>query len=147
MNQRNNHRIGESFDHSQGLNGASDPPLVFAAKYDEKPITVSPSVPGSAQNPVESDTSTATITNKGMTFPMSLQPNFFSPGRNGGALPQAPPRLPSDVENTSSQPQFQICQTRSCTTVDGAIASDKLKEEELTIEGGTISISTAYSQG
>ena len=147
MNQGNNHQIGESFDHSQGLNGGSGPPLVFAAKFDEKHISVSPKIPGNAQNPVEFDTSTAPITNKGMTFPMSLQPNFFSPVRNGGALPQAPPRLPSDAENTSSQTQSQLCQARSCTTVDGAIASDKLKEEELTIEGGTISISTAYSQG
>ncbi|PON82983.1 Basic helix-loop-helix transcription factor [Trema orientale] len=144
---RNNHRVGESFDHSQGLNGASGPPLVFATKFDEKNIAVSPTVPGNAQNLVESDTSTATITNKGMTFPVSLQSNFFSPVRNGGALPQTPPRLRPDVENSSSQPHSQLCQTRSCTTVDGAIASDKLKEEELTIEGGTISISTAYSQG
>ncbi|XP_024024838.1 transcription factor BIM1 isoform X3 [Morus notabilis] len=144
---RNNHRIGESFDHSQGMNGGPGPALVFTGKFEEKHISVSPTVPGSAQNPVESDTSTATITNKGLSFPMSLQPNFFSPLRNGGEVPQAPSSHPSAVENTSPQPQSQLCQTRSCTTVDGAVATDKLKEEELTIEGGTISISSAYSQG
>ncbi|XP_062116863.1 transcription factor BIM2 isoform X2 [Humulus lupulus] len=147
MPWRNNHRLVEAFDHSQGLNGVSGPPLVFSAQFDEKHASVIPKAPGNAQHPVESDISTATITNKGMTIPMSLQPNFFTPVRNGGASSHAPSRLPSDLENTSSQPQSQLCQTRSCTTVDGAIASDKLKEEELTIEGGTISISTAYSQG
>lgn len=147
MPWRNNNRMGESFDHSQGMNGGSGPALVFARKFEEKHISVSPAVPGSAQNPVESDTSTGTITNKGMTFPISLQPNFFSPVRNGSAVPRVPPRHLLDVENTSPQPQSQLCQTRSCTSVDGAVASDKLKEEELTIEGGSISISSAYSQG
>lgn len=139
--------MGESFDHSQGMNGGPGPALVFGRKFEEKHISASPAVPGSAQNPVESDTSTGTITNKGMTFPISLQPNFFSPVRNGSAVPRAPPRHLLDVANTSPQPQSQLCQTRSCTSVDGAVASDKLKEEELTIEGGSISISSAYSQG
>lgn len=130
---------------------------MFATKIDEKNICVSPTIPGSAQNPVESDTSTATtfkaldhhssITNKAMPFPMLLQQNLFSPVRSGGAVPQAQPRLPSDAENISSQPQSQLCQTRSCTTTNGAVANDKLKEQELTIEGGTINISSAYSQG
>lgn len=129
------------------MNGGPGPALVLTGKFEEKHISVSPTAPGSAQNPVESDTSTATITNKGISFPTSLQPNFFSPLRNGGDVPQAPSSHPSAVENTSPQPQSQLCQTRSCTTVDGAVATDKLKEEELTIEGGTISISSAYSQG
>ncbi|XP_030493398.1 transcription factor BIM1 isoform X2 [Cannabis sativa] len=145
MPWRNNHRLGEAFDHSQALNGVSGPPLVFASKFDEKHATAIPKAPGNAQHLVESDISTTTVTNKGVTIPMSLQPNFFLP--NGGASSHCPPRLPSDLENRSFQPQSQLCQTRSCTTVDGSIASDKLKEEELTIEGGTISISTAYSQG
>ncbi|KAL5544869.1 hypothetical protein UlMin_008653 [Ulmus minor] len=146
---RNNQRIVESFDHSQGMSNGPGPALVFAAKLDEKPVAVPPTVPSSVQKTVESDTSTATISNKAMPFPMSsLQPNFFSPARCGGAgVPQVPLRLPCDAENGSSQPPSQLFQARSRTSVDAAVASDKLKEQELAIEGGTISISSAYSQG
>ncbi|VVA21357.1 PREDICTED: mRNAion factor [Prunus dulcis] len=158
MPWRNNPKHRESYcDQSRGMNGGSGPALVFAAKFDEKTTSVSPSIPGSsAQNPVESDTSTETtfkamdhhpgITSKPMPFPLSMQPNFFTPVRSGGAaVPQLPPRLPSDAENTS-QHQSMLCQTVSCAT-DGAAARDKLKEQELTIEGGRINISSAYSQG
>ena len=157
LKQRNNHRPAESYvDQSRGVNSASAPALVFAGKFDEKNICVSPTIAGSAQNPVESDISTATtfkqmdnhpmITNKGIPFPMSLQPNVFTPVRISGAVPQLPPKLASDAENISSHPQPQLCQLRSCPT-DGGTTSDKPKEQDLTVEGGTISISSVYSQG
>ncbi|KAK4567918.1 hypothetical protein RGQ29_003621 [Quercus rubra] len=157
MPWRNNHRPAESYvDQSRGVNSASAPALVFAGKFDEKNICVSPTIAGSAQNPVESDISTATtfkqmdnhpmITNKGIPFPMSLQPNVFTPVRISGAVPQLPPKLASDAENISSHPQPQLCQLRSCPT-DGGTTSDKPKEQDLTVEGGTISISSVYSQG
>ncbi|KAM1322957.1 hypothetical protein PS2_015436 [Malus domestica] len=160
MPWRNNHKLRESYcDQSRGMNGGSAPALAFAATFDEKPTSVSPAIPGScAQNPVESDTSTETtvkavdhhpgITSKPMPFPLSMQPNFFTPVRTSGAaaaVPQIPPRLPSDAENTSRH-QPMLCQTISRTT-DGAATRDKLKEQELTIEGGRINISSAYSQG
>ncbi|KAK3225538.1 hypothetical protein Dsin_005400 [Dipteronia sinensis] len=158
MPWRNNNKPAESYvDQSRGINSGSGPALVYAAKFDEKKIAVSPAIPRTAQNPVDSEMSTATtfksmdhqpgITNKSMPFPMSLQPNYFTPVRSGGVVAQLPPRLTtSDAENTTSQPQAQLCNIRSCTS-DGVVASDKLKEQELTIEGGTINISTAYSQG
>ncbi|XP_015572073.2 transcription factor BIM1 isoform X1 [Ricinus communis] len=153
---RNGSRSVESYvDQSRGSNSGAGPALLFAAKLEEKNINLSPSVPGSAQNRVESDVNSATtfmvdhypgMTNKGIPFPVSLQPNFFNCGRNGGAVAQLPPRLVSDVENTASQPESQSNQTRSCTT-EGAVAVDKLKEQQLSIEGGTINISSVYSQG
>ncbi|CAN6585010.1 unnamed protein product [Malus baccata var. baccata] len=160
MPLRNNHKLRESYcDQSRGMNGGSAPALAFAATFDEKPTSVSPAIPGScAQNPVESDTSTETtfkavdhhpgITSKPMPFPSSMQPNFFTPVRTSGAaaaVPQVPPRLPSDAENTSRHHPM-LCQTISRTT-DGAATRDKLKEQELIIEGGRINISSAYSQG
>ncbi|KAM1340526.1 hypothetical protein ACFX2H_038905 [Malus domestica] len=156
----NNHKLKESYcDQSRGMNGVSGPALPFAAKFDEKPTSVSPTIPAScAQNPVESDTSTETtfkavdhhpgITSKSMPFPLSMQPNLFAPVRSSAAaaaVPPIPPRLPSDAENTS-QHRSMLCQTRSCAT-DGTATRDKLKEQELTIEGGRINISSAYSQG
>ncbi|KAK6261785.1 hypothetical protein QUC31_007601 [Theobroma cacao] len=157
MPWRNNHRPTENYaDQSRAINGVSAPALVFSAKFDEKNITVAPTIPGSAHNPIESDMSTATtfraidlspgMMNKTMPFPVSLQPNFFASAQSTGAAAQLVPRLPSDVANCASQPQSIACHSGSFTT-DGALPSEKLKEQELTIEGGTISISSVYSQG
>ena len=133
----------------------SSPAVVFSAKLDEKNITVAPTIPGSGQNPIKSDMSTATtfraidlppgMMNKTMPFPVSLQPNFFTSAQSTGPAAQLPPRLPSDAENSASKPQSILCHTGSCT--NGALPSEKLKEQELTIEGGKISISSVYSQG
>lgn len=158
MEQKNNHKHAESYvDQSQGINNGSATALVFAAKFNEKNVSISPAIPGSAQKPVESDMTSAStfktmdpqpgITNKAMPFPMSLQPNCYKPVRNGGAAPSLRPRLASDAENTTSQPQTLECHTRSCTG-DMPIANNKkLKEQELPVEGGRINISNAYSQG
>ncbi|KAJ9140590.1 hypothetical protein P3X46_031222 [Hevea brasiliensis] len=154
---RNGHRPSESYvDQSRGMNSGAGPAFLFAAKVDEKNIALSPTIPRSARNPVESDIKSATafklldhhpeITNKAMPFPSSLQPNFFSSCRTGGAVAQVPPRMVSDAENMTSQPQSQSYQIRSCAN-DGAVAIDKLKEQELSIEGGAINISSLYSQG
>lgn len=143
-------------DQSRGINNGSAPALVFAGKFDEKNVCSSPTIVGSVQNQVESDISTATdskqmdhhpgIPNKAIPFPVSLQPNFFTPVRTSGAVHEIPPVLASDAENIPSQPQRQLSQRRSCTT-DGIASSDRMKEQDLTVEGGTISISSVYSQG
>ncbi|KAJ6888488.1 transcription factor BIM1-like isoform X3 [Populus alba x Populus x berolinensis] len=147
---KNNSRpVESSVDQSRGLNSGAGPALLFAAKLDERNITASPSInPGGARNPVESDMTSANamdrhpgFTNKSIPFPISLQPS-----RTAGAAAQFPPRLPSDAENLASQTQPQSCHARSWST-DEAVASDKLKEKDLTVEGGTTSISNAYSQG
>ncbi|KAJ6868555.1 transcription factor BIM1-like isoform X2 [Populus alba x Populus x berolinensis] len=157
---RNNSRpVESSADQSRGVNSGVGPALLFAANLDEKNITISPSInPGGVRNAVESNVSSAStfnamdhhpnlgITNKAMPFPISLQPNLFHPGRIAGAAAQFPPRLAFDAENTATQPQPQPRHAISCTS-DGAVASDKLKQQNLTVEGGTISISSAYSQG
>lgn len=156
LKQRNSNRPGESYvDQSQGLNNGAGPALLFATKLEEKNIAVSSTVPGEAQNPVESDMSSATTVsamdrhpgttdNRAMPFPISLQPNFFNSGRTTSATAQNPPRMASDAQNMATQ--LQLSHARSCIT-DGAVAVDKLKEQELAIEGGTISISSVYSQG
>uniref|UniRef100_A0A5B7BE95 Putative transcription factor BIM1 isoform X2 n=1 Tax=Davidia involucrata TaxID=16924 RepID=A0A5B7BE95_DAVIN len=157
MPWRNNHRPAEGFvDQSRGMNIGSGPALTFAAKFEEDNILVSPAIPRNGQNPVQSDMSTATtfkamdhhpgLTNKGVPLPVPLQPNIFTPGGSNGAVAPLAPRLASDAENTLSQPQSQLWQSSSCTT-DSVVASDKMKEQELTIESGTISISSVYSQG
>ncbi|KAG5229950.1 transcription factor BIM [Salix suchowensis] len=155
---RNNTRpVESSIDQSRGVNSGVSPALLLAAKLDEKNITISSSInPGGARNPDDSDTSSAStfnamdhqpgITNKAMPIPISLQPNLFNTGRIAGAAAQFPPRLAFEAENTETEPQPQPWHAISCTS-DGAVASDKLKQQNLTVEGGTISISSAYSQG
>ncbi|TYJ20442.1 hypothetical protein E1A91_A09G264800v1 [Gossypium mustelinum] len=111
-------------DQSRAINSVSTPSaLVFS---------VAPNIPGTAMNPVDSDMSTATtlrpvdlgpaMMNKTMPFAVSPQPNSITSA-------QSTPTLTSDAET------------------NGALPIKKLKEQELTVEGGTISISSVYSQG
>ncbi|XP_039042409.1 transcription factor BIM1-like isoform X3 [Hibiscus syriacus] len=156
---RSNQRPTENYaDQSRAINGVSAPSVVFPAKLDEGNNTVTPTMHESAENPIEPpNTSRATTTtframdlspgmmDKTIPFPVSLQPNFFNSAHNTVPATQIAPRLPSDAENSVSQPQTIPCHTRSCTT-NGSLPNEKPKEQELTIEGGTISISCAYSQ-
>ncbi|XP_019439026.1 PREDICTED: transcription factor BIM1 isoform X2 [Lupinus angustifolius] len=152
MPWRNNDKPSESFEHG-GTNSGSvpSPSFLFASKMDEKNITISPKIRGSTQN-VEPGLSTATnfktmdhhprIANNAFPIPSSPQPNFFTPtqcGGQGGVVSQLTRRLASDAENAIYQP-FEECQTMMAT-------SEKLKDKELTIEGGAISISSVYSKG
>lgn len=59
-------------------------------------------------------------------------------GGLGGVVSQLAHRSGSDAEN-KYQPSVE-CQTMAAT-------SEKLKEKELAIEGGAISISSVYSKG
>ncbi|KAE9601895.1 putative transcription factor bHLH family [Lupinus albus] len=148
----NNDKASESFEHG-GTNSGSvpSPPFLFASKTDEKNITISPTIPGSAKN-VESGLNTATnfkpmdhqtgIMNNVFPIPISSQPNFFTTTQSegqGGVVSQLKHKLSSDAENAIYQP-LEECQTMMAT-------SEKLKDKELTIEGGAISISSVYSKG
>lgn len=82
------------------------------------------------------------IMNKAFPKPCSSQPNFFTPtqiGGPGGVVSQLTHRLAPDAENTIYQPSVES----QTMTAPG----EKLKEKELTIEGGAISISSVYSKG
>ncbi|KAL5064920.1 hypothetical protein RYX36_026657 [Vicia faba] len=149
--QRNSDRPAESFQ-PRGTNSGSNPSptLLFASKIEEK-IPISPTIPASTPN-VESGLSTAAafktidhqsgIMNKTFQIPTSSQPNIFPSTQisgSGGAVSQLRHRLASDAENIIYQPSVET-QTMTST-------NEKLKEKELTIEGGAISISSVYSQG
>ncbi|KAE9609664.1 putative transcription factor bHLH family [Lupinus albus] len=153
MSWINNDKPAESFEHP-GTNSGSgpSPSLLFASNTEEKNITISPKTPGSIQN-VESGVGTASnfktmdhhpgIANKACPVPISPQPNLFTPTQNGGQggmMSQLTHRLAFDVENAIYQQPSEECQTWTAT-------SEKLKDKELTIEGGAISISSVYSKG
>lgn len=146
---RNNYRPGESFvDQSRGTNNGSGPAFIFA---NENKITASETI-SQKGHPVESNVITNTTfktlnelsrsTHKVVPLPLHLQPKAFT---GGGAVDQLPPRLDSG-SNNKPRPQSQLWQIRPSNT-DCAVLSDKSKEQELSVEGGTINISTVYSQG
>ncbi|XP_017412019.1 transcription factor BIM1 isoform X6 [Vigna angularis] len=151
LEQRNNDKPAENFQHRGTDNGSSpSPALLFSSKNEERNISISPTIPGSTQN-VESGLSTATtsktvdhqagIVNNAFPIPISSQLNFFPPaqmGGPGGVVSQVAHIPVSDAEN-KYQPSVE-CQTMAAT-------SEKLKEKELAIEGGAISISSVYSKG
>ncbi|XP_022732868.1 transcription factor BIM2-like isoform X2 [Durio zibethinus] len=129
---RNSHWRVQSFvGHQQDIQNGSGPGSTFALKFDENNININPTMITSAQNPVESDpirdtTSKALdqqseLSNRGMPLPIR--------GDNVLAHP---------VTTPISEAQSTEC----------LVSNDTLnQQEDLTIEGGTISISSVYSQG
>lgn len=154
---RNNQRSADVYnDQSRGINSGSVPALVLAAKFIEKNSPLSPIVPGSSHNAVDSDTSSASTLkavdyhsgriNNAVQFPMSMPPKLYAPTRDGSVVPQPPKQLSSETDHPSLRPEIRSCEAR-CYNNDVAVASEMQKEQDLTIEGGTINISSVYSQG
>lgn len=141
MKQRNSHWRVQSFvGHPQAINNGSGPGSAFSGKFDENNIDITSTMLVKAQNPVESDLSRdATCKamdhqsefNKAIVMPISLQSNMSAPVQSEGGLVHPLQGPVSDAQSA-----------------DCPITSETLsKKEELMIEGGTISISSAYSQG
>ncbi|KAM1633226.1 hypothetical protein ACFXTN_010314 [Malus domestica] len=144
MPWRNSHWRVQSFvGNPQAIKSDTAPVSPFPGKFDENNISINPNMLGnSTPNPVESDPSRDVaskivdrqpeIVNKGIPQPMPL-PNITPPVRSDGVLAQP------------LQGQISDAQSTQCPTTS---ASDALSQhEELTVEGGTISISSVYSQG
>lgn len=141
MKQRNSHWRVQSFvGHPQAINNGSGPGSMFSGKFDENNVNINPTMLVSAQNPIESDLSRdATCKaidhqsefNKAIVMPVSLQSSMPAPVQSAGGLVHP-------LQGPVSDTQLADC----------PITSETLsKREELMVEGGTISISSAYSQG
>lgn len=141
MKQRNSHWRVQSFvGHPQAINNGSGPGSAFSGKFDENNINITSTMLAKEQNSVESDLSRdATCKamdhqpefNKAIAMPMSLQSNMLAPVPSEGGLVHP-------LQGPVSDAQSADCPITSETPS---------KKEELMIEGGTISISSAYSQG
>lgn len=151
--QRNNCNPAQCYiDQSQV---AKSGPVFLFAGSDEKITSHSPAFPRCSHNPVESEVSTSTTfrepdhhpgtTNKATSYP-ALQPLHFIPVMSEGAKTVLQSQVAYNADNKPCEMQPLLCETRSCTT-DIAAFGNKLKEPEQSIEGGRISISSAYSQG
>ncbi|CAI0431763.1 unnamed protein product [Linum tenue] len=159
---RSNNRTAESYvDQSRVTNeDANSSGLQYAPKLDDKNASISATIPGlGAQKPADSDTSSATtpkamnhhhhhhsgIPNKAMPFPMSLQTNPLNPVRAcSGTSAQPSLQVKTNIDSVTTQPQSQPGHFRPNGFVH---AGDHLKDQDLNVEGGTISISSAYSRG
>lgn len=141
MPWRNSHWRVQSFvGNPQTLkNGSgSGPGSTFSGKFDESIATITPTMLASTQNPVESDPSRDAacraidhqpeLANKGIAMSMPLQANMSTLVRSDTGLSHPLQRPLSDVQST-----------------DCVMTGET--QEDLMIEGGTINISSVYSQG
>lgn len=106
------------------------------------------SIAGSSKNHPEynaGDHLNPAVTNEGVSFPVSVQPNILATVRSSLAS-QLSAMAGADLGTKGLQPQSHVAQTKPRTGEFTAL-NDKIKEQELSIEGGTISISAAYSRG
>ncbi|XP_021912295.1 transcription factor BIM2 isoform X2 [Carica papaya] len=135
---RNSHwRVQNLVNHPQSIKNGSGPGSTYTGKFEENNITIAPSMLTGSQNPLEPDANRDVackvmdrqpeLASKGVALPMPLQANMAA---QGDCVPAHPLQRPvSDA------------QTSEC------VSSDSLSQEELNIEGGTINISSVYSQG
>ncbi|KAL4639856.1 hypothetical protein ACB092_03G249000 [Castanea dentata] len=142
MPWRNSHwRVQNIFGHPQTIKNGSGLGTTFPGKFDENNVSITPTMLTSTQNPVESDPSRditckpmdrqPELANKGLPLPIPLQANVPISVRGDGVQAHPLQGLVSDAQSTESP-----------------MTSETLnQQEELIIEGGTISISSVYSQG
>ncbi|KAM3307942.1 transcription factor BIM1 isoform X1 [Capsicum chacoense] len=135
-------------DHSQGTNSASSHALIHAAQFDENKIGISATGPVNGQTLEPKRTSSvkergqlSELTNKATT--LCMQPNTF-PFCANTSIASLSTMAPDAVTlELKSQPQFSL--SRSNVT-NYAVTDHKLKGQEMSIESGTVSISSIYSQ-
>ncbi|KAI4357960.1 hypothetical protein L6164_001872 [Bauhinia variegata] len=134
MPWRNSHWRVQSFvNQPQAVKNDSGPVSPFPGKFDENNIGISPTLLSGTQNMIDSDINKTAerqpeLAGKGIPLPM---PMHAVPVRSDGAFAHPPQVSVSDAQSTE----------RPVTSVP------QNQQDELAIEGGTISISSVYSQG
>ncbi|KAL5974398.1 hypothetical protein ACLOJK_031063 [Asimina triloba] len=138
-------------DHAQTLKNGPTPGSLYTGRFDDD-LAATPAMLGNMQNPLESDNlSTGALykpmdhnqglASKAVPAPMTLQQNMYAIGRSD-ELAQASQQMVPDAENSAAQSQPQVWPRQY------SAESEMLNEqEELMIEGGTIRMSSIYSQG
>ncbi|CAK9142476.1 unnamed protein product [Ilex paraguariensis] len=142
MPWRNSHwRVQGLVGHPQPIKDGSGPGSTLPGRFDENNITITPTMHTNIQNPIESDPSRDAsckamdpqpeLPCKAMAMPMPLQ----------AGIP-----VPVPIDDAFSHPlQGPVSDAQSTECPITGVALNQ--QEELTIEGGTISISSVYSRG
>ncbi|XP_073113270.1 transcription factor BIM1 isoform X4 [Elaeis guineensis] len=155
MPWNNNESPGDGIsDPSQVMKNGSAPPGYMFSGSDNS-IPVAPAMVSTAQNPTDSDMAAGlsykameTPTNfasKMAVTPILLRPNLYSFIGRETSIAQSQQRLVADADNMTTQVQPQWL--RPSGSADCAVSGEILNEQELTVDEGTISMSSAYSQG
>ncbi|CAN4086214.1 unnamed protein product [Withania somnifera] len=136
-------------NHPQCAINASDTALSYAGKFDERimgvssanPIIVQKLEPKISTTSLKENNQHPGLTNKPTTLPMHHANTFSFCGTSSTAAVYSS-KLIADTDKLESKSHSQLSLTRSHMT-DYA----NPKRQELSVESGTISISSAYSQG
>ncbi|KAJ8563036.1 hypothetical protein K7X08_031488 [Anisodus acutangulus] len=139
MPWRNSHWRMQSLPaQPHALKNGTGPESTYLGRFDENPATVTSTMQPNQQNPIESHTSSRDVSfkamdqqnelaNKSITTPVPLQAGMPTPVPNNSAF---------------SDPQLRPVSDQCPNTTDALN-----HHEDLAIDGGTISISSPYSQG
>ncbi|PNX95357.1 transcription factor BIM2-like protein [Trifolium pratense] len=142
MPWRNSHwRVQNFVGQPPVVKNGSGPVSPFPGKFDESNVSISPTMLSGTQNMIDHDLSRDIIgktmerqpdlASKGIPLPMAMQSNMSVPVRSDGVLSHP-------LQGTVSDAQSIECP---------ATSEQLNQQDELTVEGGTISISSVYSQG
>ncbi|KAF5443467.1 hypothetical protein F2P56_036021 [Juglans regia] len=142
MPWRNSHWRAQNFvGHPQAIENSSGMGSTFPGKFDENNVSITPTMLTSTQRRVESDPSRdiackpidlqPELVNKGSTVPIPQQANVLASVRSDG------------VQAHHLQGPYSDAQSTECPMTSETLN----QQEELIVEGGTISISSVYSDG
>ncbi|MED6222084.1 hypothetical protein PIB30_061072 [Stylosanthes scabra] len=142
MPWRNSHWRVQSFvGQPQAIKNGSGPVSPFPGKFDESNISISPTMLSGNQNMIDTDQGRDIVSkasegqpdlaSKGIALPLGMHTNMSVPVRSDG------------VSSHPLQGSVSEAQSTECP----ATSEPPNQQDELTIEGGTISISSVYSQG
>ncbi|XP_061363124.1 transcription factor BIM2 [Gastrolobium bilobum] len=142
MPWRNSHwRVQSLVGQPQAVKNGLGPGSAFPGKFDESNVSISPTMLSGTQNMIDPDQSRDIVSktaerkpdvaSKEISLPMAMHANMSVPVRSDGVLAHP-------LQGTVSDAQSTECPTTS---------EPQNHQDELTIEGGTISISSVYSQG
>ncbi|XP_027360670.1 transcription factor BIM2 [Abrus precatorius] len=142
MPWRNSHWRVQSFvGQPPAIKNGSGPVSPFPGKFEESNVSITPTMLGGTQNTIDPDQSRDIVNktaerqpdlaSKGISLPLAMLSNMSVPVRSDGALAHP-------LQGTVSDAQSTECPTTS---------EPQNPQDELTVEGGTISISSVYSQG
>ncbi|KAK6921858.1 Myc-type, basic helix-loop-helix (bHLH) domain [Dillenia turbinata] len=142
MPWRNSHwRVQNFVGQPQPIKNNSGLGSTFSGKFDENNIAMTPTMLTNAQNPLETDPGRISacksmdeqpeLASKATALPLPLQQGVPPPTRSDGMLIRT-------LQGPVSDAQLADC----------PISNDTLgQQDDLVIEGGTIGISSVYSQG
>ncbi|XP_030547852.1 transcription factor BIM2 isoform X2 [Rhodamnia argentea] len=107
----------------------------------ESRVDTSPLI-ANAQNSLESD-----LANAAVSINMQTQPGMFASVGHGGMASEPLTEAASNVGNVSGHPQSQLWQAMPFAADCSIPNNTDIDQEQFTIESGSVSLSTAYSQG